>query len=56
MAQQSIHGVQDVRIRTLTMHSVIAPENFQFINNHQVRFNALNEDMNSVCVILMIIG
>ncbi|CAF1448017.1 unnamed protein product [Adineta ricciae] len=35
MTQRSIQGVQDVRIRTLTMHSIIAPENFQFINNHQ---------------------
>ncbi|CAF1395690.1 unnamed protein product [Adineta ricciae] len=35
MAKQSIHDIQEMRIRTLTMHSAIAPENLQFVNNHQ---------------------
>ncbi|CAF1454243.1 unnamed protein product [Adineta ricciae] len=31
MAKQSIQGIQEMRIRTLTTHSVIAPENLQFV-------------------------
>jgi len=30
--------LHNVRIRTLTMPSVVSPENYQFVNNHQVRF------------------